>query len=640
MIHLSTRLLSAQACLALAFLTSCSARKTESAGPPPPAPVAVAVAARESVPVELRAVGSVEPSATVQVKSQIAGELMSVHFAEGGEVKQGDLLFTIDPRPYREALLQAEAALSRDAAQVHQAEAAVARDRAQAKSADADAARNDELAHDGIVAKSVNDQARATADALHESTRADQAAIESARAAVESDKAAIDKAKLDLSYCEIRSPLTGRVGNLLVQQGNLIKVSDAALVVINRLSPIWVTFAVPQQYLPAIRANSARHPLPVQALFQNDAAKPASGELIVIDNAVDTNTGTIRLKANFANAERLLWPGQFVNVVLTLDTHDSTVIPSEAVQAGQQGPMVYVVKSDQSVEPRLVSVGAAFGHKVVIEKGVSPGETVVTDGQLRLFPGARVKPVPAGQSRSPGAVMNISRLFIERPIMTTLVMCAILLFGIVAYRALPVAALPSVDYPSIQVTASLPGANPETMASAVATPLERQFATIAGIESMSSTNSQGVTQINLQFALDRNIDAAAQDVQAAISKAGGQLPPTMPRPPSFQKQNPSEQPVLYLSLTSDTLPLYTVDEYAETLLAQRISMSSGVSSVQVYGAQKYAVRVQLDPDALAARGIGIDEVERRRRTEQYQPAHGQALRRSTGIYRSIHRPAH
>jgi len=205
--------------------------------------------------------------------------------------------------------------------------------------------------------------------------------------------------------------------------------------------------------------------------------------------------------------------------------------------------------------------------------------------------------------------MHISRIFIERPIMTTLVTSALLLFGIVAYRALPVAALPSVDYPTLQVTAALPGANPETMASAVATPLERQFATIAGIETMSSANSQGLTQINLQFALDRNIDAAAQDVQAAIAKAGGQLPSTMPRPPSYQKMNPAEQPVLYMALTSDTLPLYTVDEYAETLLAERISMSPGVSSVQVYGAQKYAVRVQLNPDALVARGIGIDEVE-------------------------------
>ncbi len=205
--------------------------------------------------------------------------------------------------------------------------------------------------------------------------------------------------------------------------------------------------------------------------------------------------------------------------------------------------------------------------------------------------------------------MNVSRIFIERPVMTALVTFAILLFGIVGYRALPVAALPSVDYPTIEVDANLPGASPETMASSVATPLEREFSTIAGVESMSSTNTQGSTSITIQFALERNIDAAAQDIQAAISKASAQLPPSMPRPPSYEKANPAEQPVLYLTLTSSTLPLYTVDEYAETLLAQRISMTSGVSRVIVYGAQKYAVRVQLNPDALAARGIGIDEVQ-------------------------------
>ena len=205
--------------------------------------------------------------------------------------------------------------------------------------------------------------------------------------------------------------------------------------------------------------------------------------------------------------------------------------------------------------------------------------------------------------------MNLSRAFIERPIMTTLVVFAILLFGTVAYRALPVAALPSVDYPTIQVSANLPGASPETMASSVATPLEREFSTLAGIQQMSSSSSQSETTVTVQFTLDRNIDAAAQDIQAAISKAGGTLPSNMPRPPSYQKVNPAEQPVLYLALSSSTLPAYTVDEYAETLLAQRISMVSGVARVVVYGAQKYAVRVQLDPDALASRGVGVDEVQ-------------------------------
>ncbi len=205
--------------------------------------------------------------------------------------------------------------------------------------------------------------------------------------------------------------------------------------------------------------------------------------------------------------------------------------------------------------------------------------------------------------------MNLSDFFIRRPIFTTLTAFGILLFGIVGYRALPVAALPSVDYPTIQVQAALPGASPDTMAASVATPLERQFSTIAGIDSMNSSSSLGSTNITMQFSLDRDIDAAAQDVQSAIAKAGGLLPPTMPRPPTFNKVNPSDQPVFFLALSSDTLPVYTVDEYAETVMAQRISTVSGVSQVQVFGGQKYAVRIQMDPDSMATRGIGIDDVQ-------------------------------
>ena len=201
-------------------------------------------------------------------------------------------------------------------------------------------------------------------------------------------------------------------------------------------------------------------------------------------------------------------------------------------------------------------------------------------------------------------------LFIRRPVMTTLVMLGILFFGITAYRVLPVSDLPNVDFPTIQVSASLPGASPDTMASAVATPLEKQFSTIAGVDSMTSTSALGLTNITIQFSLDRSIDGAAQDVQAAIAKAQSQLPSGMPTPPTYQKVNPADQPILYLALSSPTLPLYTVDEYAETLLAQRISTISGVAQVQVFGSQKYAVRIQLDPNALASRGIGIDEVQK------------------------------
>jgi len=200
-------------------------------------------------------------------------------------------------------------------------------------------------------------------------------------------------------------------------------------------------------------------------------------------------------------------------------------------------------------------------------------------------------------------------LFIRRPVLTTLLMAAILLFGIMGFRLLPVSDLPNVDFPTIQVAAALPGASPETMASAVATPLEKQFTTIAGIDSMTSSSALGLTQITIQFSLERNIDAAAQDVQAMITKAAPLLPPSMPTPPTYQKVNPADQPVIYLALSSPTLPLYMVDEYAQTSLAQRISTITGVAQVQVFGSQKYAVRVQLDPRALTTRGIGIDEVE-------------------------------
>ena len=201
-------------------------------------------------------------------------------------------------------------------------------------------------------------------------------------------------------------------------------------------------------------------------------------------------------------------------------------------------------------------------------------------------------------------------LFIRRPVFTTLFMVALLLAGVLGYRQLPVSDLPNVDFPTIQVAAALPGASPETMASAVATPLEKQFSTIAGIDSMTSSSALGLTQITIQFTLDRSIDAAGQDVQAAITKSMPLLPPGMPTPPTYQKVNPADQPVLYLSLSSPSLPLYTVDEYAQTYLAQRISTISGVAQVQVFGSQKYAVRVQVDPRALAAKNIGIDEVER------------------------------
>lgn len=369
----------------------------------PATPVSVAKAVEEAVPTDIRVVGTAEASAIVQVKSQIAGELVSVNFAEGQNVTKGQLLFRIDPRPYEEALRQAQANVERDRAQISQAEAGLARDSAQVKFADAEAKRQAELSSGGLTPKSTFDQAQSTAESARATVSASRAAIDTAKASLAADEAAVATAKLNLSYCDIPAPISGRTGNLLVHSGNLVKVNDVPLVVIHQISPIFVNFNVPEQHLNAIRRLDRAHPLAVRVFSQDAPDRVAVGHLATIDNTVDATTGTIHLKAVFENPDGMLWPGEFLTVVLTLDTiQNATVIPSEAVQASQQGQFVYAVKPDNHVEMRPVTLGATVGNKTVVEKGVAPGETVVTDGQLRLFPGAEVKAVeakpPAGRS--------------------------------------------------------------------------------------------------------------------------------------------------------------------------------------------------------------------------------------------------
>jgi len=377
----------------------------------PAVPVTVATAVQKSIPIQLRPIGNVESYSSIPVKAQVGGELVRIYFKEGQEVKKGDLLFEIDRRPYEQALHQAEANLNRDIAQQRQAEANLAHDQAQAKNAEVQAARYAKLAGEGVVSKESNDQMRTNAQALQEATHADEAALESARAALGADRASVERAKLDLAYCTIHSPLDGRTGSLQVKEGTLIKANaDTPMVTINQIMPAYVTFSVPEDQLAEIRRSMSARPLEVEAYIPSGPEVPVRGQLSFIDNTVDSATGVIKLKATFANRERRLWPGQFVNVVLTLGSDDNvTVVPTEAVQTGQKGQYAFVVKSDQTVESRVLTVGRTVGHETVILQGIQTGETVVTDGQLRLIPGFKVKIETAAPSQAAGRASGASQ---------------------------------------------------------------------------------------------------------------------------------------------------------------------------------------------------------------------------------------
>lgn len=327
-------------------------------------PVLVATAEQKAVPIQIRAVGNAEAFATVSIKSQVTGVLVKAHFKEGQNVTKGQLLFTIDPRPFEAALKQAEAALARDTAQLQNW-------REQAR-------RYAELVKKQYVSQEQYDQIRANADA--------------AEAVVQADLAVVENAKVQLSYCYIYSPIDGQVGSLLVNEGNLVRLNDATpLVVINQITPINVTFAVPEQHLADLKRHMAGGKLTVQARFPSDEGRPEQGTLAFVDNAVDRTTGTVKLKAEFKNGERRLWPGQFINVALILSTQsNAVVIPSESVQVGQEGLNVFVVKPDKTVELRPVTVGLTNEGEAVITKGLEPGEQVVREGQFLLGPGARI----------------------------------------------------------------------------------------------------------------------------------------------------------------------------------------------------------------------------------------------------------
>jgi len=326
-------------------------------------PVTVAKASQKDVPVQLRAIGNVQAFSNVSIRALVGGQLTNVWFREGDDVRKGQRLFTIDPRPYQAALQQAEANLARDEANY--------------RNAQSEAVRYAELVKKDYVTR--EDYDRITS------------AAESAKAVLAADRAAIENERLQLAYCNITAPIDGRTGSLMVHAGNIVRANDTnALVVINQVTPIYVQFAVPESQLGQLRARGGLG-VPVSAAPQKGGTAIASGRLSFIDNAVDMTTGTITLKAVFTNQNRALWPGQFVTVAVTLqDRPNAVVVPTQAVQTGQRGQYVYVVKEDQSVEVRPVKVADTVEQESIIENGLGPGETVVTDGQLRLTPKSRV----------------------------------------------------------------------------------------------------------------------------------------------------------------------------------------------------------------------------------------------------------
>ena len=330
----------------------------------PAVPVAVGTVVQKSMPIEITVIGAAEAFSSVAIRAQTTGQLNSVSFTEGDDVMAGQVLFTLDRRPMEAALQQAQANLDRDVAQ--------------AANAAQQAKRYDELAARGIATREQVDTSRTAVAALN--------------ATVEADKAAVENAKVQLQYATITAPISGRTGALMVHEGNLVRGNDTApLVVINQVAPISVTFAIPEARLPELKKYMAGGALRVTANPPNDDSAPATGRISFVDNSVDQTTGTIKVKGTFPNTDRRLWPGQYVNVIVTLTMDPAAiVVPSVAVQAGQQGSYVFVVNAEQKVDLRPVVVKRTGATETVIESGLKPGETVVTDGHLRLVPGARI----------------------------------------------------------------------------------------------------------------------------------------------------------------------------------------------------------------------------------------------------------
>jgi len=386
------------------LLGAACGKKQEMSFDRPPAPVTVKAAVTQDVPVYLDQVGKCTAREVVAVRPQVSGRITNIHFTDGADVKKGDLLFTIDPRPFQASLHQAEANLARDIALKKQAEATLARDAAQAKLGETQARRYTRLNQQGVVSNEQSEQMQTNAEAMNATVAADAAAVRNAEEAIKADEAAIENAKLQLSYCFIHSPIDGRAGQRLVDVGNLAAPgAETPLLVIQRLDPIYADFTISQNDLTAVQRNMSQGVLKAEVRLPDEPDKPIVGNLTFVDNVVKDATGTVNLRATIANSDRRFWPGRFVNVRLVLSTlQEAILVPATAPQMSAKGQFVYVIKDDSTAEMRPVTVGQRQGEMVVIEKGIASGEKVVVNGQMGVTPGGKVLVEPSNVAENAG----------------------------------------------------------------------------------------------------------------------------------------------------------------------------------------------------------------------------------------------
>ena len=408
--------------LSAIFFTGCT-NKAQQSFERPPAPVSVATAVTQDVPTYLDAIGKTVAREVVSIQSQVSGRIIKIHFTDGADVKKNDMLFTIDPRPFEANIKQAEANLSKDQALKKQAEANLARDIAQAKWGETQVKRYRELVTAGVVPSEQYEQLRAQLDSLNSTVDADRAAVRSADESVKVDQAAIESAKVQLSYCYIRSPIDGRAGQRLVDIGNVVNPGGSgsgssssgngsgsaasgnsnSLLVIQKLDPIYADFTISQNNLTEVQQQMREGRLRAEVRLPDTTDDPVIGQLTFLDTAVQNTTGTVNLRATIPNNGNRFWPGRFVNIRLVLSTIQGAVlVPASAPQMSAKGSFVYVVKQDSTAEQRAVSLGQRQGDLIVVEKGVEPGERVVTNGQLGVTPGGKVRVEQTGNPAAAG----------------------------------------------------------------------------------------------------------------------------------------------------------------------------------------------------------------------------------------------